>query len=144
VNDSGISWGSNFVGAALFFVPRTLWEAKPEPTSWVIYETMDRSRVIGTANLSTPLMAEGYYAFGWAGALLISILYWWGISWVTLRSRKDIDSWAFLSRGLFAGLALVFLRGTLTVGVSAAAGLLVAAAIPMFLLRYRSRATRRF
>ena len=137
VDKAGISWGSNLLGAALFFVPRSWWPEKPPQTSWVVYETMTHTYDVGTSNLSTPLMAEGYYAFGWVGALSISILYWWVVSRITLLSRKDAYSWTFLSRCVFAGLVLIFLRGTLIVGVSAVVGSLVAAAIPAILIRRR-------
>jgi hypothetical protein len=143
VDNVGISWGANILGAGLFFVPRSWWPEKPPPTSWVVYETADRSIEIGTNNLSTPLMAEGYYAFGWMGALLISLLFWWVISRITLLSRKDFYSWAFLSRCLFAGLVLIFLRGTLTVGVSAVVGSFIAAAIPAFLIKHRFKTAGR-
>jgi hypothetical protein len=144
VDESGISWGSNILGAVLFFVPRSWWPEKPRPTSWITYDTASHTTELGTNNLSTPLMAEGYYAFGWIGALAIGIFYWWAISRITLLSRKDFYSWPFLSRCLFAGLVLIFLRGTLTVGVSALGGSFVAAAIPMFLIRYRFRAGGRY
>lgn len=141
VDRAGIGWGSNILGATLFFVPRALWTSKPEPTAWIIYEVANSSTELGTSNLSTPLMAEGYFAFGWPGALLIAFLYWWAIARVTRLSWKDANSWAFLSRCLLAGLVLIFLRGTLTVGVSAVAGYFAAAAIPAFLLHLG--ATRR-
>jgi len=144
VERDGISWGSNLLGAGLFFVPRAVWSSKPLPTAWVIYETADHSADLGTNNLSTPLMAEGYYAFGWIGALAIAFIYWWGISKVTLLSRRDPDSWMFLLRSLFAGLVLIFLRGTLTVGVSAVAGQFAALAIPGFLIRHRFDSSNRY
>ena len=144
VNDGGIAWGGNLLGAALFFVPRSWWPSKPEPTAWVIYDTVSHTRNPGTVNLSTPLMAEGYYAFGWVGALLISLAYWWGISKVIIISWKNSRFWAFLCRCLFAGLALIFLRGTLTVGVSAVAGFFLAAAIPGYLINHRFKLTGRY
>ncbi|SDT59547.1 hypothetical protein [Bradyrhizobium canariense] len=137
VENDGISWGSNIVGAVLFFVPRALWPGKPPPTSWVIYDMMSHFSDVRTDNLSTPLMAEGYYAFGWLGALGIGVLYWWLVSGVIEFSREKFDSWLFLFRCVFAGLVLIILRGTLTVGVSALASYCVAAAIPLFLIRSR-------
>jgi oligosaccharide repeat unit polymerase len=142
VNNDGIAWGSNLLGAALFFVPRSLWPGKPAQTSWIIFDSIEHSRNAGTNNLSTPLMAEGYYAFGWVGALIISAFYWWAISSVTLLSRKDFGSWAFLCRSVFTGLALIFLRGTLIVGVGAVVGSLIAAAVPAFLINHRFQGRR--
>jgi hypothetical protein len=139
VDAAGVGWGSNLVGAVLFFVPRAMWTNKPEPTAWIVYDIAAHTTDLGTNNLSTPLMAEGYYAFGWAGALLIALCYWWGITKITLVSRRNPDSWAFLFRCVCTGLALIFLRGTLIVGVSALAGTFAAAAIPAFLLRFTGR-----
>lgn len=144
VDSAGISWGSNILGAALFFVPRSWWPEKPPPTSWVTYDMASHSTELGTNNLSTPLMAEGYYAFGWIGALVISLLYWWAMSGVTLLSRKNLYSWAFLSRCLIGGLVLIFLRGTLTVGVSAVAGSFIAASIPAFFMKHRFKRGDRY
>jgi NADH:ubiquinone oxidoreductase subunit 6 (subunit J) len=135
VDNAGISWGSNILGALLFFVPRTWWPEKPPPSSWVIYGTMIGYREVGTNNLSTPLIAEGYYAFGWAGALVISFLYWWGSSRITVLSQKDLDSSMFLLRCVFVGLVLIILRGTLLIGVAAVVGSFLAATIPAFLIK---------
>lgn len=143
VRERGISWGSNVLGAVAFFVPRTLWPAKPPPTAWVIYDTMTHSSDVGTDNLSTPLMAEGYYAFGWMGAVAISLLFWWCISGIMTYTRDGSPDWLFLLRCVFSGLVLIILRGTLTVGVSALAGSFVAAAIPMLLIKVRFRKSRR-
>jgi hypothetical protein len=143
VREDGISWGSNILGAVAFFVPRALWPEKPPPTSWVIYDTMTHSSEVGTDNLSTPLMAEGYYAFGWLGAVAISLFFWWCISEITKYTRDGSRPWLFLLRCVFSGLVLIILRGTLTVGVSALASSFVAAAIPMLLIRVRLRRSAR-
>jgi oligosaccharide repeat unit polymerase len=142
VREEGISWGSNILGAVAFFVPRALWPGKPPPTSWVIYDTMTHSSEVGTDNLSTPLMAEGYYAFGWIGAVAISLLFWWCVSEIMRCTRDGSHPWIFLLRCVFSGLVLIILRGTLTVGVSALASSFVAAAIPMFLIEVRLRRSR--
>ena len=144
VDNAGISWGSNILGAVSFFVPRSWWPDKPPPTSWVIYDTMSHWSEVGTDNLSTPLMAEGYYAFGWIGALAISLLYWWLVSEIIRFSRRDPNSWWFLLRCVFSGLVLILLRGTLTVGVSALVSYFVAAAIPAFLISHRFKSRDRF
>ncbi len=143
VDNAGISWGSNILGAVSFFVPRSWWPDKPPPTSWVVYDTMSHLSEVGTNNLSTPLMAEGYYAFGWVGALAISLLYWFLVSEIIRRSRKDLESWWFLLRCVFSGLVLILLRGTLTVGVSALVSYFVAAAIPAFLISHRFKSRDR-
>ncbi len=135
VEKEGILWGSNILGAALFFVPRAWWPGKPPQSSHAIYLTILHYREVGSDNLSNPLMSEGYYAFGWAGVLLVSFLYWWGISKIVKFSWENKDSWMFLLRSVFCGLVFIFLRGTLIVGVAAVGGSFAAAAIPMFLIK---------
>ena len=148
VDRDGIAWGSNLLGSVLFFVPRSLWPSKPEQTSWIIYDTISHSRNPGTINLSTPLTAEGYFAFGWAGVIGITIFYWWIISRITIKGRRDPESWAFLWRCCLASLALILLRGTLIVAAGAVVGSFVSSAMSVYLVRFgrwrRSRQYRGF
>jgi hypothetical protein len=130
VNQDGILWGENILGAALSVVPRAIWEGKPEQSSHMIYETMLGYRLVGTNNLSTPLMAEGYYAFWWFGAFFISVFYWAIISRIIITSRNNSDSFTFIFRCILAGLTLITMRGTLMVAVSAIEGSVFSAAVP--------------
>jgi hypothetical protein len=131
VDQAGLTLGNNIAGAALFFVPRVLWDAKPEPSSWVIAKIMG---FMGTNNLSTPLMAEGYLAFGFAGALLLSIVYWIFIGWIEKRAL-DRASMLFVIECTLAGLLLIVLRGTLMIGVAYSVGSLIAAVVPWKIFR---------
>jgi len=143
VDQQGLSWGSNIAGALLFFVPRTFWPEKPKQTSHLVYDTMIKYREVGTPNLSTPLMAEGYLAFSWLGVLLISIIYWAAISKIIVKSRQNCQSLTFLSRGVLVGLIFIFLRGTLIVGVSAVVGSFLAALIPWLCFGNKKTVTSR-
>ena len=133
VRNDGVVWGANIAGAMLFFAPRKLWPEKPPVTGWVIYNTMLKHRFIGTANISTPLVAEGYYAFSWLGAIAISLIYWFLITLITRISLDRPKSPMFLFRSIFTGLVLILLRGALTVGMSAIAGFSIAAFLPWML-----------
>jgi hypothetical protein len=126
VDQAGLTWGDNIAGAALFFVPRAVWDAKPEPSSWVIAKVMG---FMGTNNLSTPLMAEGYLASGFAGTLGLSIAYWLFIGWIEKRALNR-SSMLFVIECTLAGLLLIVLRGTLMIGVAYSVGSLIAAVVP--------------
>lgn len=130
VDQDGVLWGSNILGAGLFFVPRTLWPEKPQPSPYLIYSTILNYRDVGSNNLSTPLMAEGYYAFGWLGAFLISVLYWVVLSRVVVLSRRNPYSFIFLLRCVLAGLTLITLRGSLIVVTSFIVAAAFSAAAP--------------
>ncbi len=97
---------------------------------YIIYSTILNYRYIESNNLSTPLMAEGYYAFWWFGAFLISVLYWVGISRVVVLSRRNPNSFIFLLRCVLAGLTLITLRGSLMPVASMIVGAAFSAAAP--------------
>lgn len=139
VEQRGITWGANIAGALLGFVPRVWWEGKPRQTSYIIYETMIKHRKVGTENLSTPLMAEGYFAFSWVGVFLISLFYWSLSSKLFVVSLHNSNTLSFLFRCIFAGLVLIFLRGTLIVAVPVVLGAFVAGIIPWSVFWYGKR-----
>ena len=127
VDRNGLTWGSNLAGAVLFWVPRSVWQEKPEPSSFEIYYTAHRYKEVGTNNLSVPLMIEGYYAFSWVGLVLISVLYWWAISRLFIKSMRDSNSLVFVLRCVVTGVVLIVLRGPLVIGVTAVVGNFLAA-----------------
>ncbi|MDT0306209.1 hypothetical protein RM780_04435 [Streptomyces sp. DSM 44917] len=57
---NGHTYGQQVAGAALFFVPRTVWESKPQDTGFLVGGWMGTS----SANLSSPLWAELWLDFG--------------------------------------------------------------------------------
>ncbi|WP_223291026.1 O-antigen polymerase [Streptomyces avicenniae] len=57
---NGHAYGRQVTGAALFFVPRGVWEAKPEDTGFLVGGWMGTN----SANLSSPLWAELWLDFG--------------------------------------------------------------------------------
>lgn len=135
VDQEGVSYGSNFAGAILFFVPRSIWPGKPEPTPFEIFYTAQQFRAMGTNNLSEALFTEGYFAFSWAGVVAISGLYWWSLTAVQRRSMPDANSFWFLMRAILVGLILIILRGPLITAVTNIVANLAAAAVPWFAMR---------
>ena len=67
VDKEGFSYGKNFLGAALFWVPRSLWHDKPFGTGGAVADELGYSYT----NLSAPLWAESYYALGMPGVILV-------------------------------------------------------------------------
>lgn len=70
VNQAGVSYGANFVGALLFFIPRSIWPDKPFGTGRLISEYQGQNYT----NLSCPLPAEFYVALGVVGVIVGSFL----------------------------------------------------------------------
>ncbi len=59
--------GRQLLGAALFFVPRSLWPGKPEDTGVVLADF----RGYAVTNLSAPLWAEAFVNGGWVGLVVL-------------------------------------------------------------------------
>ncbi|MDT0444223.1 hypothetical protein [Streptomyces johnsoniae] len=57
---NGHTYGQQVAGAALFFVPRSMWEGKPQDTGFLVGGWMGTN----SANLSSPLWAELWLDFG--------------------------------------------------------------------------------
>lgn len=62
----GITYGKQLVGVVLLWVPRALWEGKPQDTGIELAEHMG----YGFTNLSAPIWAELLVNFGWVGAIV--------------------------------------------------------------------------
>lgn len=68
----GFSWGYQLLGCLLFFVPRSLWPAKPYGTGQTAFETLKQHQF---TNVSAPLVAESYVNFGVIGIIVIAMLF---------------------------------------------------------------------
>ncbi|WP_234347781.1 O-antigen polymerase [Streptomyces specialis] len=62
---NGHTYGKQVAGAALFFVPRSVWEGKPQDTGFLVGGWMGTN----SANLSSPLWAELWLDFGAPGMI---------------------------------------------------------------------------
>ena len=71
VSDYGISFGRQFLGVILFFLPRTMWEGKPIGSGNTI---VDYLLIPIHGNVSNPFLAEFYINFGFFGVIFCSIL----------------------------------------------------------------------
>lgn len=71
VEMNGTTHGKQMLGSLLFWVPRSLWEAKPLSSGQLLGE----SSGYFYTNLSCPLWAEGYINGGFVGVVLLFGLY---------------------------------------------------------------------
>ncbi|RKN45907.1 hypothetical protein [Streptomyces hoynatensis] len=112
---NGHTYGRQVAGAALFFVPRSVWEGKPQDTGFLVGGWMGTD----SANLSSPLWAELWLDFGPLG-MLGGFL---AVGWLAGRTdaryvRRTVDD---PSPGnvlavvvpVIAGYSFILLRGSL-------------------------------
>jgi hypothetical protein len=124
VEQRGLFWGEQLLSALLFFIPRGLWPGKPDSSGLIVGEYLIDDYGYHFANLSNPLVSEGYMNFGILGialmaiALAISMVYF--LTWL---NSNDI-----LKRAVafyFSVHLLFLLRGDFTNGYSYFVGTLI-------------------
>lgn len=122
ISDGTITYGWQIVGAALFFVPRSIWPSKPIGSGAY---TADLSN-LEFSNISMNLIGEGYINFGFFGAALISCCA--GILCARLDSiariqlsKRSSPFMMFYSFG--PGMIFLVLRGDLLSAYAYTAGL---------------------
>lgn len=115
VDAHGVMDGVNIVGVAGFWVPRAVWPGKPRPTG----EYLAEHAGFTYTNLSAPLWAEGFAAYGLLGVVLV--LAAWGFVSGVLDASLRAHMWTD-RRGvapvvvlavIMAAYALFLIRGAL-------------------------------
>lgn len=119
LEEGGITWGRQLIGALLFFVPRAIWADKPVSSGTFLANASD----LGFDNISFTFFAEGYINFGIFGVVIFAI----ALGWFTAKYDTRFQQQGTSCRGLiyyhFAGGLLFFLmRGSLMNGVAFALG----------------------
>ncbi len=117
VRDYGFSMGYQLLSAFLFFVPRSLWEAKPYTTGQVVGEHLMEKHDFAYFNLSNPMVSEGYVNFGIFGVILMAI----ALGFVIVRLFSWLQSEDYLKKimAFYFALHLLFLlRGDFGNGFS--------------------------
>jgi hypothetical protein len=137
----GISYGSNLLGSVLFFVPRTTWSGKSEHIGYYLLPFVQESRYYGTDNLASPLLAEGYFAFGVAGAIALPALVFMILSWLERSAvgASQGSAWHFILC-VSPTLTMILMRGPLVVGISEFISFSAAVMASCFVLRIGFRA----
>lgn len=111
---AGPTWGTNYLAAALFWVPRANWPTKPFGTGVEVATFFRRP----FTNLSAPIWMEAYYGFGWLGIGVVLLLYGRVSAWgETLYARSLLpgapDSLSRLLVPYWAGFQIYIMRGDL-------------------------------
>lgn len=70
VEEFGVTYGRQLVGALLFFIPRQIWSTKPVGSGSYMSSIMG----LDFDNISCPLVAESYINFGVIGVCIFAIL----------------------------------------------------------------------
>ncbi|MDE8650479.1 hypothetical protein [Novosphingobium album (ex Liu et al. 2023)] len=110
-DSKGTTNGRQIISAALFFVPRSIWSEKGEPTGAIT------SKAAGFEfnNISQPLPSEFYVDFGIYGAAALSLLLGFGIArldgWI--NRNWDAGPRARLIAGVVVAFGVILMRGTL-------------------------------
>lgn len=112
VRDEGLTWGNQFLGALLFWVPRVIWPSKPLDSGVEVGMWMSSVNV----NLSSPLWAEAWINFGVAGVVVTFVAL--GLLCRRLDSgfgakALSAGSVGYLGVSIFSGYMFILLRGSL-------------------------------
>lgn len=136
VDRHGPQMGDQLKSVALFFVPRSVWPDKAQPTGSLTAETAGYTFF----NISQPLPSEFFVDFSWAGAILGGLL----VGWILARIDRYIDrGWRMDLRtrvvaGIMVGFTLMIYRGTL-LGVIGPFALLCACTALFFVVSFRKQ-----
>jgi hypothetical protein len=134
----GYSFGANILSYFLFFIPRPLWEGKSDNIGVYLLPFIKQYRYYGTDNLSSPLVSEGYFAFGLIGAILLPAMAFFALSFIERRAvaAEYLSPWHFM---ICASpmLTMILMRGPLIVGYSEFWGTFAAILTSVLLLRLR-------
>jgi hypothetical protein len=126
VKHQGIEWGRQLLGDVLFFVPSSLWHAKPLATGIAIGDYLILNYAGWFTNLSAPLVGEGYIDFGPVGVILYAGGLAYFVAWLN-RFARDSRKWVAYPMGIYAALFLMFaLRGSLMIAFAYGTGALLA------------------
>ena len=119
LGESDLTWGTQLIGAILFFVPRAIWPEKPISSGALV---ADESSLVFD-NISFAFFAEGYINFGIFGVILFAVALGWFAARFDTRARTMRLSGRDLVYYHFAvGLIFFFMRGSLMNGVAFATG----------------------
>lgn len=126
----GVTNGSQFLGAVMFFFPRQFWEDKPVGSgAFVGQEFIANVYGFDFFNLSSPLVAEGYINFGLVGVVLFAFLLGWLFLWWLRTLQGNKYDFLFL---IYSSFYMFFLlRGDLQNAMAYFVGPLV----PFFVVR---------
>lgn len=113
VQQNGFSYGYQLLSALLFFVPRSIWEAKPDASGTVVGKHLTENYEFFFQNVSNPFISESYHNFGIFGIITFAIV----LAVVCIHMLKLLRSDSLFKRAIafYFSLHLIFiLRGDFT------------------------------
>lgn len=121
--DHGHTGGRQLTGTVLFFVPRSVWPAKPIGSGAWLFEQLD----LGFSNVACTFLAEGYINFGFGGGLIFTALLALLIArydgWYWQRNGQSFFALPRLFYFVLIGMLFFILRGDLMSSVAYTLGL---------------------
>ncbi|MGW2177637.1 hypothetical protein ACWCXX_05960 [Streptomyces sp. NPDC001732] len=142
VDTHGHTYGRQLAGSALFFVPRSAWDGKPEDTGVRVGQWMG----MRMTNLSAPLWAELWVDFGTPGMVGAFALVGYAAARTDRRYARAVSrdgpgpgSVPAVAVPLLAGYAFILLRGPL---LQSFGKLAVAALCLLLVTSFRERGER--
>lgn len=134
VQINGVGHFSNIITAILFFIPRCIWSSKMIGTGHYV-ATMSGSDF---TNLSCPFIAEGYFALGLAGVLLMTLI----LAVVLVLTDNNLLTHSTFKNSIayiVVGLMFFIMRGDLLSTYSALVGAILAVVFIYIILHIISR-----
>jgi hypothetical protein len=117
----GMQWGHQLLGSLLFFVPSSIWSAKPLATGIFLADYLITNYSMWFTNLSAPLAAEGYLDFGPAGVILYACIMALFVAFMNRLAMRR-DRWIAFPMAIYASVFLmIVLRGSLMIALGFAA-----------------------
>ncbi|GAA0989904.1 hypothetical protein [Nocardioides aquaticus] len=103
--------GMNFLGALLFWVPRSLWQSKPVDSG----EIVSTSLGYPFTNVSSPLPAEALISFGLVGVLVVFLLVGMAVSSIERSAMlvERVGGHELILYAITTGFVTIILRGAL-------------------------------
>lgn len=108
VSDYGLLWGMNILTALGCIVPRSIWRGKLNPSGALLADSYGAS----FNNLSCPIFAEFYLAFGILGVIVFSIMFAKLIN-IIESGNKTNNSFLRALYSVSVGMIIPFARGAM-------------------------------
>jgi hypothetical protein len=138
----GMQWGHQLLGALLFFVPSSIWSAKPQATGIFLADYLIRNYSMWFTNLSAPLVAEGYLDFGPGGVVAYAAATAWFVVLLNKVAERGAK-WIALPIAIYTSVFLmIVLRGSLMIALGFATAALLSFLFAYALLSLRWGARR--
>lgn len=125
VSYTDITYGKQLLGSLFFFIPRSIWEAKPIGSGQLLAENFLSVRFgFDFSNLSASMPTEGYINFGVLGVILFSVVF--GYVYARLKTTMKVNLYHFYLVIYISFFLFFILRGDLLNSVAYSTGALCA------------------